>query len=73
MEVCDFIAVLVCVRGMISDAESETDGVRWPLNRRTLETMVSFREMVGHFLAFFPFSRALRGRSPQAPASTTVR
>src|SRR5258708_1824947 len=45
----------------------------WPLNRRTLERMASFRGIVDHFLAFFPFSRAFRGRSPRVPASTTVR
>ena len=74
VEVCDHIGVTDCVRGMISDDESKTRSRPRPWNRRSIEWILSLRRQVGHFLfAFLGFSRSLRGPSPRAPPSTTVR
>jgi hypothetical protein len=75
VEVCDRVGVSGLMRGAESNAESETCSRSCrPLNSlfvSIFDTTVFFR--VGHFLAFLPFSRFLRGPSPRAPASTTVR
>ena len=73
VEVCDHIGVTDRVRGMISDDESETRRSR-PWNRRSIEWILSLRWQVNRFFfAFLGFSRSLRGPSPRAPPSTTVR
>lgn len=58
VEICDCIGVSVRISGMISEAESETGGRCIPLNRSTLETIISFRQVFRRFFAFLGFSRS---------------